>query len=101
MLEEEDSVFGDDFKPAKTGQWAQFCIETGVEYSPDGKSWPQIYKYEGLARIGQEGEIATFGGWNPKLIPQPMGTVDWPEGDLYFPSNSRELFILNSVLIMN
>ncbi|QMW05317.1 hypothetical protein [Spirosoma foliorum] len=28
-------------------------------------------------------------------------TVEWPEGDKYFPCNMRELFVLENRLIMN
>lgn len=96
----EQSLFGDDYRPAKKGQWAQFPILTGEQWE-DGKRWPVQYQYDGLAKIGKSEEVASFGGWHPNQVAELVAIIDWPEGSLIFPSDNRELFILRGRLLMN
>ena len=79
---------------------SKFAILLGTQII-QGKSFYVEHKFDGLAYPGMAKEIAQFGGWHPNQVAQQIGTVNWEEGDKYFPSNEKELFILKGRLIMN
>lgn len=68
--------------------------------------FPIWYKFEGLAKdLNVAKWIFNYCGWNSinknsqLLICEE--TIDWKEGDKYFPCNSLEVFILGNKIIMN
>ena len=75
-------------------------IETGVRIE-NGQTFFTHHPYELLAAPRHAREVAAFGGWHPDQVAIHIEDEDWPEGDQYFPCDSRELYVLNARLIMN
>lgn len=82
-------------------------LSTGIILEMDG-NFPIDHNHRGFAKNLKIAEwIFELCGWkDPSGGDYPCLTyvvevIEWPEGDLYFPCDSRELYVLNARLIMN
>lgn len=82
-------------------------ITTGIVLGLDGK-FAITHKSEGLAKDLSVAEwMFEYCGWrDPEGKAYPcleweVERIEWPEGDKYFPSNHRELWVLRNPLQMN
>ncbi|MBD2705512.1 hypothetical protein IC229_33180 [Spirosoma sp. BT702] len=81
-------------------------IKTGIILGEEN-NFPIWHKSAGLAKsLSIAWWLFEFTGWKQQGQNYPdmayvVETIDWPEGDEYFPCDNRELFILENRLIMN
>lgn len=90
----------EDFIPVKRGNYYQFPILVGNEFIGE-KVFMIEHKYDGIAKLEHIREVAHFGGWGVTQACLPIGEVNWQEGETLFPSDTKEIFVLKSRLIMN
>lgn len=81
----------------KNNYFWEFPIQIGMEII-EGVMFPKFYENDGLAKVGHEGEIAKFGGWNEK---QAGKLVQIVPSKLEFSIDTNKIYILKNCLIMN
>lgn len=75
----------------------EFPIQIGMDIV-EGVMFPKFYENDGLAKVGYEGEIAKFGGWNEKQAGKLLQIIP---SKLEFSVDTNKIYILKNSLIMN